>query len=447
VIHFAPAEAQCYLDLVALFKETLGGAHFHFVIMIIDHRAKLDFLELDDLLLLARLGRFFLLLEFELPVVENLRDWRLCIRRDFDEIKTRFVSHGDGLSCGNDTDIDPVGADQPDFARFNTVVDAVCFFLCLWLGTAVDRGAARRYAQVTDISKLFFARSATNCESGLSPLASFHTEMKGQTAMAQVAYEDGLKGERLAYLKDGRADELGATGFFWLGGFMSDMTGSKASTLSELAHTTRRSCLRFDYSGHGQSAGAFTDGTISKWLEQSTHMFLHHGRGRRIVVGSSMGGWLALLLAGKLAREDRQAFRRISGLVLIAPAVDMTRDLMWDAFTPEQQRSLLEDDRIDLPSRFGAPYPIMRALIEDGERHVMLQQKLSLPFPVRILQGTDDAEVPVSHAGKVLHMLDCDDITLTLIKDGDHRLSKLGQLRIIQETVLRLAERADGTDH
>ena len=265
--------------------------------------------------------------------------------------------------------------------------------------------------------------------------------------MAQVEYEVHLPGVRLAYLKDGRAEGQSSCGFFWLGGFMSDMTGSKAQALGEVAHASRRSAVRFDYSGHGQSAGAFTEGTISAWLEQATHMFLRHGTGKRILVGSSMGGWLALLLARKLMLEDQTAFGRIAGVVLIAPAVDMTRALIWDRFTPAQQRELMDRGHIDLPSHHGAAYPITRDLIEDGERHLLLGAPLGLPFPVRILQGTEDAEVPVAHAEKVLAMIAGDDVTLTLVKGGDHRLSKLGQLRVITETTLRLAERADGIDY
>ncbi len=265
--------------------------------------------------------------------------------------------------------------------------------------------------------------------------------------MSGVEFETGLPGERLAYFGDGSSGGPGACGFFWLGGFMSDMTGSKAVALSELAHAKRRSCLRFDYSGHGRSGGAFTDGTISKWLEQSTHMFLTHASGQRIVVGSSMGGWLALLLARKLQREDQTAFRRIAGLVLLAPAVDMTRALMWDQFTNLQQQELKKTGCIDIPSHYGNPYPVTAELVTDGERHLLLDKSCAMPMPVRILQGNEDIEVPLSHAGKVLQMIEGDDVTMTIVKNGDHRLSKLPQLRLLQDTVLRLAERADRIDY
>ena len=151
--------------------------------------------------------------------------------------------------------------------------------------------------------------------------------------MAAVDFEQGPGGVKLAFLQDGPADDLGRCGFFWLGGFKSDMTGTKAEAMAALARETRRPGLRFDYSGHGKSGGLFTDGTISEWLEQSIHMFITKTHSKRIIVGSSMGGWLALLLAKVLLRDDPRAARRIAGIVLVAPAADMTSDLMWDMFS------------------------------------------------------------------------------------------------------------------
>ena len=261
--------------------------------------------------------------------------------------------------------------------------------------------------------------------------------------MAKAAFDDNLTGFRLAWLKDGSPDDLGPTGFFWLGGFMSEMTGTKGEDLAALARSTRRNCLRFDYSGHGQSAGAFTDGTISLWLEQATHMFLRHTRNRRIIVGSSMGGWLALLLARRLMREDPAAFRRIGGMVLIAPAADMTSALMWPEMNETDRDALLRDGVWHRPSAYGAPYPITLKLIEDGLAHGLLQEKMGLPFPVRIVQGTEDEDVPPKHALRVMEALE-GDVTLTLVKGGDHRLSSPPQLRVIREAVLQLALRSDG---
>ncbi len=270
--------------------------------------------------------------------------------------------------------------------------------------------------------------------------------MKGELGMARVEFDEKLRGQRLAYMRDGSLDELGDTGFFWLGGFKSDMTGSKAEALAALAQASRRTFLRFDYSGHGQSSGGFEDGTISDWLEQSTHMFLTHTRNKRIIVGSSMGGWLALLLARKLREEDPSAFRRIGGIVLIAPATDMTHDLMWELFTPEQRRELATQEYTLMPSGYGEPYVITMRLIEDGYKHMLFKDGLSLPFPLRILQGTRDESVPTEHAVRTFETVQSQDSTLTFLKGGDHRLSTPAQLAIIRETVLQLAERADGIE-
>jgi pimeloyl-ACP methyl ester carboxylesterase len=262
--------------------------------------------------------------------------------------------------------------------------------------------------------------------------------------MPATHYDDGLKTVSIAYIKDGPNDDLGPCGFFWLGGFMSDMTGAKAESLADLARSQRRTCLRFDYSGHGRSSGLFVDGTISQWLEEATHMFLAHTRNKRIIVGSSMGGWIAQLLAKRLMQEDRITFRRIGGMVLLAPATDMTLDLMWDRFSKDQKQELADNGIYHQPSHYGDPYPITLKLIEDGATHRLMPNGLELPFPVRILQGTEDVEVPPDHAFKTFESLHGSDVTLSYIKDGDHRLATPSNLRLLRETVLQLAERADG---
>lgn len=261
--------------------------------------------------------------------------------------------------------------------------------------------------------------------------------------MTDIKFENAPDGTPIAFQSDGVGD-LGRCGFFWLGGYKSDMTGSKAEALAALARETRRPSLRFDYSGHGASGGLFVDGTISTWLAQSAHMFLTHARGPRIVVGSSMGGWLALLLYRQLLLHHPAAAQNIRGLVLLAPAADMTQSLMWDEF-PEAVRQELEQKGVWLrPSAYGEPYAITRRLIEDGRRHLMLQQGLDVACPVRILQGDEDPDVPATHAVKVFGALRGADVTLTLIKGGDHRLSTPGNLALLRETVLRLAERSEG---
>jgi pimeloyl-ACP methyl ester carboxylesterase len=157
-----------------------------------------------------------------------------------------------------------------------------------------------------------------------------------------------------------------------------------------------------------------------------------------------MGGWLALLLVRLLLRDDPRHAKRIAGLVLVAPAADMTSDLMWDEFSAAARKELEEHGVYQRPSEYGEPYSITSKLLKDGAKHLMLQKGLELNFPVRILQGSLDKDVPPSHALKVFGALTGPDVTMTLIKGGDHRLSTPGHLKIIRETVLRLAERADG---
>jgi pimeloyl-ACP methyl ester carboxylesterase len=288
-------------------------------------------------------------------------------------------------------------------------------------------------------------RIRDNDESGARSIARIRAKKKGDF-MSNPSFDPGVLGCQLAYLKDGGSDELGPCGIFWLGGLMSEMTGTKAEALAAAARHTRRPCLRFDYSGHGQSSGRFVEGTISLWLEQATHMFLKHTRNRRIIVGSSLGGWLAMLLARRLQVEDPSAFGRVAGVVLIAPATDMTRELMWENFPNDVRQSLVERGLYEFPSGYGRPYPITMKLIDDGERHCLLTDGIALPVPVRIVQGTDDAEVPANHALRTMAAIRSADVSLTLLKGGDHRLSAPHQLGWICEMVLALAARADGVN-
>jgi len=217
----------------------------------------------------------------------------------------------------------------------------------------------------------------------------------------------------------------GAPGLFWLGGFKSDMQGTKAQALDAWAQQHGRALTRFDYSGHGESGGSFTDGTIGRWLEESLAVFDACCNGPQVVIGSSMGGWLALLLVRELARRVSPSAARIAALVLIAPAVDFTEALMWKRFSPEIQRQIEENGAWDRPSRYGEePYPITRGLIEDARRHLLLDGMIETGCPVRVLQGVQDPDVPWQHAVDLTARLAQDDVVLTLVKDGDHRLSR-----------------------
>jgi pimeloyl-ACP methyl ester carboxylesterase len=182
--------------------------------------------------------------------------------------------------------------------------------------------------------------------------------------------------------------------------------------------------VRFDYSGHGESGGKFVDGTIGRWLEESFAVFEQFCRGPQVVIGSSMGGWMALLLAREVAKRSKSA--SLAGLVLIAPAPDFTEELMWKGFSAAIRQELENKGVWMRPSEYGdgSPYPITRALIQEGRNHLLLGGSIEVGCPVRILQGAKDPDVPWQHAFRLAHRLPADDVVLTMIQDGDHRLSR-----------------------
>ena len=209
-------------------------------------------------------------------------------------------------------------------------------------------------------------------------------------------------------------------GVVWLGGFRSDMRATKAAALDAWAQAQGRACLRFDYSGHGESGGRFVDGTISLWLED-TLAALAMTDGPQILVGSSMGGWLALLAARRLAAAGRP----LAGLVLIAPAIDFTERLMWASLDAAARKAIEAEGVYLRPSAYSLePVPITRALIEDGRRHLLLDGPIRSHAPVHILQGMADPDVPWRHAMTLVEHFAHDPVVVTLIKDGDHRLSR-----------------------
>lgn len=211
-----------------------------------------------------------------------------------------------------------------------------------------------------------------------------------------------------------------APGLFWLGGFRSDMAGSKATAVDAFAAERGLAATRFDYSGHGVSGGDFAEGTITRWLEEAHAVLDAQAPAPQILVGSSMGGWIALLLAGAL-----RATGRVAGIVLVAPAVDMTRALMWDRWKKKARDTLMTTGIYQAPSAYSAePYIITRALIEDGDAHLFGDRLIDVGCPVTILQGINDKEVPWRHAAALVERLASDDVVLTLVKDGDHRLSR-----------------------
>ena len=213
----------------------------------------------------------------------------------------------------------------------------------------------------------------------------------------------------------------------FLGGFMSDMEGTKALHLEAWAQARGRAFLRFDYSGHGASSGRFEDGTIGQWAEDA-RAALSLVAGPAVLVGSSMGGWISLLIA----RETPEA---VAGLVTIAAAPDFTEDGFWAGFDADQRATLERDGVVPVPSDYGAPYPITRALIEDGRDRLVLRAPLALPMPVRFLQGTADADVSVATAVRLMEHVTGPDIRLTLVKGADHRFSSPDCLDLLERTI------------
>ncbi|WP_425045579.1 alpha/beta fold hydrolase [Primorskyibacter sp. S87] len=220
------------------------------------------------------------------------------------------------------------------------------------------------------------------------------------------------QGRRLAYNK---SEGRGPTVVF-LGGLKSDMEGTKAVHLEAWCRQRGQSYLRFDYSGHGESSGNFEEGCIGDWHEDTIAAVTQLTDGPLLIVGSSMGGWQALLLARALPE-------RIVGMVTVAAAPDFTEDGWWAGFSDDQKEALNATGRVELPSDYMEPYVVTRRMIEDGRKRLVLRAPLSLPFPVRCLQGTADTAVSTETALRLLDHAGCDDMRLLLVKDADHRFS------------------------
>lgn len=210
----------------------------------------------------------------------------------------------------------------------------------------------------------------------------------------------------------------------FLPGYRSDMTGDKATALAALCRERGQALLLFDYSGHGASGGVFTDGTIGRWTADALAAIDALTSGKLVLVGSSMGGWIGLLAA--LARPDR-----IAGYVGVAAAPDFTEALMWATMLPDERATLERDGLVLVPSAYGEPTPITRALIEDGRTHLLLGGPIPLRCPVRLLHGQADADVPWETALRLAGRIEADDVQVVLVKDGGHRMSRPGDLALL----------------
>lgn len=238
---------------------------------------------------------------------------------------------------------------------------------------------------------------------------------------------EGPARRRIAYLK---APGGAGPGLVWLSGLKSDMASTKASMLAQWAGKTHRPMLRFDFSGHGLSEGDFADGTIGRWLEETLAVLAAAAAGPQVLIGSSMGGWMALLVLRALRRTPIPGIA-VAAAVLIAPAWDMTETLMWDVFPSAARQAIEREGVYHRPSEYGEPYPITRNLIEEGRAHLLKDRAFDPGCPVHILHGMRDPDVPWRHSLPLVELLTGDDVRLTLVKDGEHRLSRPQDLALL----------------
>jgi alpha-beta hydrolase superfamily lysophospholipase len=245
----------------------------------------------------------------------------------------------------------------------------------------------------------------------------------------------GAEWRRIAYLRQPAGGGAGKPGLVWLCGLKSEMTGSKATAVADWGRERGLASLRFDYSGHGQSSGEFQAGTVSRWLEETRAAFCGLTEGPQVLIGSSMGGYLALLLLRALLAEAPAEAARIQALVLIAPAWDMT-DLMWRSFSSAARRDIEEKGVYLRPSRYeDGPYPITRAFIEDGRKHLMVTAPFDPGRPVHILHGLQDPDVPWEHTLDLVAHLSGDWTRVAAVPDGEHRLSRPEDIALLLEIV------------
>ncbi|UEM03094.1 alpha/beta hydrolase [Skermanella rosea] len=237
------------------------------------------------------------------------------------------------------------------------------------------------------------------------------------------------EGATIAY----RRTEGSTPGVIFMGGFKSDMTGTKAVALESFCRSRGTAFVRFDYQGHGTSSGRFEEGSIGLWSRDALAVFDRLTEGPQVVVGSSMGGWMMLLTA--LARPER-----VAGLIGIASAPDFTEDLIWSTLDETDRATLMETGALLKPSDYGDPYPYTRRLIEDGRDHLLLRGTIPLACPVRLLHGMRDADVPWRTSQRIAERLAGDDVRITLVKDGDHRLSRDQDIALLCRTVGELLD-------
>lgn len=243
--------------------------------------------------------------------------------------------------------------------------------------------------------------------------------------MADPDYLTTRQGRRIAYHRTYGT----GPGVVFLGGFASDMTGTKATHLESWCRERGQAFLRFDYSGHGASSGAFEDGTIGAWAEDAAEAITQLCEGPQVLIGSSMGGWISLLMTKRIPEK-------VAGLITIAAAPDFMEDSYWAGFTDDKRAALMSNGKIAVPSDYGDPYIITRAMIEDARAHLVLRELLPLSMPTRMLQGAADSVVPVSRATQLLDHVTGEDIRLVVLKGADHSFSSPEALKVLEDATL-----------
>lgn len=248
----------------------------------------------------------------------------------------------------------------------------------------------------------------------------------------------GSARRRIAYLREARKTS-DYCGLMWLAGFKSDMRSTKATELANYCKSIKTEFVRFDYSGHGDSEGDFDQGTIGIWLEEAEAVFTQLTEGQQILIGSSMGGYIALLLLRRLKKYKPAEAKRISGLILIAPAWDMTEELIWKKLSNVEKEKLIDNGYILKASEYSEPYKFTRQLIEEGRQHLLLGKPFNPERPLFIIHGLKDTSVPPCHVEKLRSLLLGDWIKIIQISDGEHRLSRPQDLEILFEAIAKIS--------
>lgn len=251
-------------------------------------------------------------------------------------------------------------------------------------------------------------------------------------------------GAKIAHHLSPGTDPAKPVGVVFLGGFCSDMGGTKAVALENWCQNEGRQFLRFDYTGHGQSSGEFQDGTISQWVDDTVFAVESLTTGPLILVGSSMGGWIMLLAALKIGAKDNE---RIKGLLGLAAAPDFTEDFANRELTPEQLAKLERDGKIEIENCYEPddPYIITKALMDDGRKNILLGSEIKITVPIRLIQGMKDQDVPWKTALRIKEMVSSSDVEIQLIKNGDHRLSEPNDLKRMLVTLESLLQQIEET--